>query len=1596
MKEKLKRLTSGLLSAVMVLTMIAGILPTMAVPTEAADAIDATGEKRPIVSVSTYDELKDALESETDSYICLSDNIEKNFFEEDDIPEYKCKYSSKKNLRVCDNHGHYEELYEFYESFCVRIMVKGNHTLNLNGFTIDICEEYLWGGYSYKALIPGHAFCDIYVLFGIENGVTFTVEDEWKKNATEATPASEQQGQILYNADNFQMTSYNHTMRSAIFAAGLAPNGTTYHPFYDGSETSGKLIINSGYYCCGTNKKFIHGGVWSKYEMWAHTRGYVAVLCKNKAEMVVNGGTLVGYNSSKVQERIDDNKTNRQDIRTGIIGVGENCKLTINGGKFIAMDGANIVSPFYFLDHAEWLWDAEKMGEYTVDESRKYARNSDGELMYELIDACEKSCCRRYAQVYYDASGSEVDVRGGEFLFSSLYVTNPGQNNVHEGDVYGKFCPTDFMDEWMPKNINKHDVVTGSFSVAPSFGTPDITTETEYDGSSYATPGGKVDTGSEVSSRIDYALWNKNTTLNMTANVDGGYYMADYSVKDMIAQQGDIYNGGGVAVSKRSTTWKFWDNSDGKANVSGNPTFEKEVYGDTLDLTSAKIPTAYKNVTKWIVRVEVKDELFRHSGLYKSLQSKPSTVFHIYVTGLPTSKNMLDPDIFGYTLNHSQGGEILSFKPNYSIAEIINGVGDADDIYGISNTKYYNLESVAITASLNGCTHNHVPYEDITCGTVTNTCDSVTFAVKYSLTDKNGNNMQFTLGENVPMMSVAVSNATKTGDGMYSFSGSAQLSVPASKTGDFNHNFTEVGNWYQQVGVDKNGQPRWAKNYGSAEKALTVGETGVYTYSYIRADGTVFYAKPVTIVNAKATVKFEGDGLVFEKTDYRPGVVNQNSMLTICADEIPISGSAERTGYFTMNLKPNAELKKRFDNDTAQITVMMTEYPEEYNYPDSGLYGALKYEYTPDSADEKVFFWKFFNSGYSSHYLRNGDYTFVAYVKDNNGNILAISKPVTITFEMVPSSKEYGRLYDSETGEMVEESINLRVGEKTVLDFGFLDQYRGWNMDYTTIKSAVENTELGSGIIKVTPDYAAKTVTIEARKEGTSGVLVDWNYKNAGGNSVDGQIGARVNVYDTKVFELTLDDIGYGRVVDGANDFAPVITSYSGANGSSIEWKTGYEEGDQEYFIIANEEVTAKITLYVNGEFNPEFINPDNIVVKIDGVEYTGRELNGWCTGTGTRWMFHFVWSFGTFHNDAYTYLEKAEMTKYTAPVVGDSCGLGLPGDVYNGFTVTAVEVVELTNGAGDSDPSNDEGFTRSASDKFVGGENYRIAFTLEAKTDEDIYFDEDMTVIIGGVESPKESVDEGFEEVIAYYYFTPKFGDGSKKPMTGFKVQAVTAPKTDAVPMTEGSLSLKGVAGELPTTAIYVAGLTWYLDANGNGVCDEGEIAEVQYQYNEETGEEEEIFVNLNDDGTFKADSVYGVILYVALSNDEDEDGVDDTTGIFLPENEEDIPDFPAVVDGKSVEMDKEYSNGMLIYSYTFPATEGDGVTISGKVKSFGTGTTTVELLDENGDDAGFTPCTGTETEFTYTFTNVPAGDYIIRVKKANHVTRDYKVSVE
>ena len=69
-------------------------------------------------------------------------------------------------------------------------------------------------------------------------------------------------------------------------------------------------------------------------------------------------------------------------------------------------------------------------------------------------------------------------------------------------------------------------------------------------------------------------------------------------------------------------------------------------------------------------------------------------------------------------------------------------------------------------------------------------------------------------------------------------------------------------------------------------------------------------------------------------------------------------------------------------------------------------------------------------------------------------------------------------------------------------------------------------------------------------------------------------------------------------------------------------------------------------------------------------------------------------------------------------------------------------------------------------------------------------------------------------------------------------------------------------------------------------------------------------------------------------------------------------------------------------------------GVTVSGTVKSYGgeTENVTVTLTPENG-----TPMTTVVTgnSAAYKFENVPAGTYTLKVEKANHVAREYKVTV-
>ena len=65
-------------------------------------------------------------------------------------------------------------------------------------------------------------------------------------------------------------------------------------------------------------------------------------------------------------------------------------------------------------------------------------------------------------------------------------------------------------------------------------------------------------------------------------------------------------------------------------------------------------------------------------------------------------------------------------------------------------------------------------------------------------------------------------------------------------------------------------------------------------------------------------------------------------------------------------------------------------------------------------------------------------------------------------------------------------------------------------------------------------------------------------------------------------------------------------------------------------------------------------------------------------------------------------------------------------------------------------------------------------------------------------------------------------------------------------------------------------------------------------------------------------------------------------------------------------------------------------GVTLSGSIKSAGTGTVTVELWAGDERISSLTSEDG-----SYAFGNLTAGDYILRISKVNHITREYCVTV-
>ena len=289
---------------------------------------------------------------------------------------------------------------------------------------------------------------------------------------------------------------------------------------------------------------------------------------------------------------------------------------------------------------------------------------------------------------------------------------------------------------------------------------------------------------------------------------------------------------------------------------------------------------------------------------------------------------------------------------------------------------------------------------------------------------------------------------------------------------------------------------------------------------------------------------------------------------------------------------------------------------------------------------------------------------------------------------------------------------------------------------------------------------------------------------------------------------------------------------------------------------------------------------------------------------------------------------------------------------------------------------------TRLQTAKYEAGtyvNQIEIWSAVDAEDGNKYYFDPDVELIVNGYKVQLVQADGttgGWGTTLlkaAYYYAV----DGNPAFVAG-TVNGLPAP-TAGTSSDYSSLAINGTRsdGSSSSDALTFSKLIWFIDADGDKQPDENEIAKQN-----ENGE----YQNLDSNGGFLGGKTYSI--YIELAAEEGMGRID-ASSFQLKLN----------VGGKDVTLNTSGVSG----TYTFPTTEIVGYDVSGSVVSFlsGTDAVTVQLLEQGHTEVAYetTVTGGTQSGNKYTaaysFSQVPAGTYTMKVSKANHVTREYTVTV-
>ena len=250
-------------------------------------------------------------------------------------------------------------------------------------------------------------------------------------------------------------------------------------------------------------------------------------------------------------------------------------------------------------------------------------------------------------------------------------------------------------------------------------------------------------------------------------------------------------------------------------------------------------------------------------------------------------------------------------------------------------------------------------------------------------------------------------------------------------------------------------------------------------------------------------------------------------------------------------------------------------------------------------------------------------------------------------------------------------------------------------------------------------------------------------------------------------------------------------------------------------------------------------------------------------------------------------------------------------------------------------------------------------------------YFSPDVRVLVNGhevqlIDGYGDPGYKGNSLKLAYYFVSDP-----RPSLINGTIKGLNAPVTGALAQTADELTVTGRdSAGVTNDKMYVSGLIWFIDANENGVLDEGERCTPENGFTQ--------------DGRFMGGKKYSA--FVTLSVEAEDGRINNTA-------------FTLKLDGIDTPLSTSQAQGV----YTFPETEIVGYGVSGNVESFNSGTdqVTIQLIEQGQSEPAYETIvsggtqSGNKYTASYSFSDVPAGTYTMKVMKQNHVTREYTITV-